>query len=251
MTGVGATPGRPSMTLGATFGSSSAIASIDARMPLPIAVRRPVVRLLIASTRACRSDVGGWITAANPLNATMPIWVSDACPLTNATAASSAAWRRVGSMSVEHMLPDTSMESRMVVWLLGTLRTTTGLASAMTSTAAPAANSANGRCRRRRRRPGAASRISARLEYRAAAGVQQDEHGDGQDERQQPEPEEGHRPTPRVSRQALGRASAVGRALAVDDVMALGRVMACALYAPETPRRRRSPGAGPGPPPRP
>ena len=74
-------------------------------------------------------------------------------------------------MSVEHMLPDTSMARRMVVWLLGTLRTTTGRASAMTSTAAPAANRANGRWRRQRRRPGAASRISARLEYRAATGL--------------------------------------------------------------------------------
>ena len=74
-------------------------------------------------------------------------------------------------MSVEHMLPDTSIDRMMVVWLLGTATTTTGRARPMTSTAAPAQNRANGTCRRHGRRPGAASRISARLEYRAATGL--------------------------------------------------------------------------------
>ena len=74
-TGGGAAPGRPGGRAWATFGSTSAIASIEARIPLPIAVRRPVVRLRIASTSASWSVVGGWTTAAKPLNATSPIWV--------------------------------------------------------------------------------------------------------------------------------------------------------------------------------
>ena len=52
-TGVGAMPGDVSVTLGATFLSISAIASSDLRMPLPIAVLRPVVRL---STAACSAS---------------------------------------------------------------------------------------------------------------------------------------------------------------------------------------------------
>ena len=157
-------PGRPGRIARATFGSTSAIASIEARIPLPIAVRRPVVRLRIASTSACWSLVGGWITAAKPLNATSPISDPELWLVTNATAASSAASSRVGSMSVEHMLPDTSIARMIVVWLAGTLSTTTGRPSAITSAATPAANSANGRCRRRRDAPGRAARISDRLE---------------------------------------------------------------------------------------
>ncbi len=146
------------------FGSISEIASIDARSPLPIAVRRPVVRLRIASTRACWSVVGGWTTAAKPLNATIPIWVSAFWLVTKATAASSAASSRVGRMSVEHMLPETSIARMIVDWLVGTLRTTDGRPRARTTAATAATSRPNGRCRRSRAEPGSASRTSARLE---------------------------------------------------------------------------------------
>ena len=118
-TGSGGVPGRPGRIARATFGSTSAIASIEARIPLPIAVRRPVVRLRIASTSACWSLVGGWITAARPLNATSPISDPELWLVTNATAAASAASSRVGSMSVEHMLPETSIARMIVAWLAG------------------------------------------------------------------------------------------------------------------------------------
>ena len=148
----------------ATFGSTSETASIAARIPLPTAVRRPVVSDRIADTSAFWSVVGGWITAANPLNATIPIWVSAFWFVTKAIAASSAASIRVGSMSVEHMLPDTSIARITVVWFVGTLRTTEGRARASTRTPTAEASRANGRCRRNRARPGAASRTRARLE---------------------------------------------------------------------------------------
>ncbi len=127
-------------------------------------MRRPVVRLLIASTRACWSVVGGWITAASPLNATSPISDPDAWLVTNSIAAFSAASMRVGSMSVEHMLPDTSIARMIVAELAGTLSTITGRPSAITRAAIPAANSENGRWRRSREAPGIAARISDRLE---------------------------------------------------------------------------------------
>ena len=73
-------------------------------------------------------------------------------------------------MSVEHMLPDTSIARMIVAWFAGTLSTTTGRPSAITRAARPDANSANGRWRRSREAPGIAARISDRLEYRAAAG---------------------------------------------------------------------------------
>ena len=53
-TGVGATPDDVSLTLGATLLSISAIASSALRMPLPIAVPRPVVRL---STAVCSASL--------------------------------------------------------------------------------------------------------------------------------------------------------------------------------------------------
>jgi hypothetical protein len=123
-----------------------------------------VVSDRIASRSRSRSDVGGSITAANPLNATSPICVPVGWDSTNATAARSAASRRVGSMSVEHMLPDTSIASTIVVRLLGTLRTTVGLATAMARAATAAATRANGTWRRQLRREGPAARMSARLE---------------------------------------------------------------------------------------
>src|SRR3954463_4844454 len=107
------------MMLFGIAGSTSEVASIAARIPLPMAVRRPVVRLLIADTRSSWLVVGAWTTAAKPLKATMPIWVSAFWPFTNEIAAVSAASRRVGSMSVEHIEPDTSIVRMIVVWFVG------------------------------------------------------------------------------------------------------------------------------------
>ncbi len=135
-----------------------------ARMPSPIAVRRPVVRLATAPRRACLSFVGAWTICANVLNATMPICVVALCCSMNEAAAAFAASSRSGAMSFEHMLPDTSMVSTIVVWLAGTLAMAIGRASATTSAAIATANSANGRWRRSRPDPGCASRTSERLE---------------------------------------------------------------------------------------
>ena len=135
-----------------------------------MAVRRPVVRLWIASSRTSWSLVGGWTTSAKPLNATIPIWVVDPWRRTNALAACSAASSRVGSMSVEHMLPETSIARITVVLLAGTLTIATGRARATTSPPRATTNRANGRWRRRRDERGSASRTRARLEYRAPDG---------------------------------------------------------------------------------
>ena len=163
-TGAGGRPGELSVRLLATFGSISEIASIAARIPLPTAVRRPVVRLWSAARSACRSVVGACTISAKPENATMPIWVDDPWLWMNADAAASAAWRRLGGMSEEHMLPDTSIDRMIVVWLVGTLAMTTGRARATMRPARARANRANGRWRRRNDERGRATRMRLRLE---------------------------------------------------------------------------------------
>ncbi len=110
------------------------------------------------------SFVGAWTSSANPEKATIPIWVDDPWLLMKSDAAASAASIRLGAMSVEHMLPDTSMASITVVWFVGTVAMTTGRLSASTRHATATATSANGRWRRRREEPGSASRTSDRLE---------------------------------------------------------------------------------------
>ena len=104
-----------------TDGSTSAIASMAARIPLPIAVRRPVVRLRRAAWSATLSLVGDWTIWAKPLNATIPIWVLGALVLDERGGRGP---RRPGAGSarcrLEHMLPDTSMTRTIVVWLVGT-----------------------------------------------------------------------------------------------------------------------------------
>src|SRR5215831_14172049 len=107
-TGTGLTPVELSDTLGATFLSISAMASMAFRMPLPMAVLRPVARLLIAAISESLSVVGGLINSAKPEKATIPIRVVDFCCWMNEIAAFSAASIRLGLMSVEHMLRDTS-----------------------------------------------------------------------------------------------------------------------------------------------
>ena len=74
----------------------------------------------MVSSSASRSSVGCWRIAANELKPTIPISVPAGRSRTNADAASWAARSRVGSMSSAHMLPDTSIASRIVVWLDGT-----------------------------------------------------------------------------------------------------------------------------------
>ena len=73
--------------------------------------------------------VGAWTTSAKPLKATIPIWVPAPCRCTNDSAACSAASRRLGTMSVEHMLPETSIARMIEVRLVGT-STATGRANA-------------------------------------------------------------------------------------------------------------------------
>ena len=62
------------------------------------------------------------------------------------------------------MLPDTSMVSITVVWLVGTATIAAGRASATTRLATAARKMANGRWRRRRDVRGRASRTRERLE---------------------------------------------------------------------------------------
>ena len=98
----------------------------------------------------------------------MPIWVVPLCRWTNDEAAASAAMSRLGGMSVEHMLRETSIARITVVRPAGTDTTATGRAIAMTRLPSPMRNNANGRCRRIRDDCGAASRTSDRLEKRTA-----------------------------------------------------------------------------------
>ena len=71
-------------------------------------------------------------------------------------------------MSLKRMLPETSMVKIIVVWLVGTLMTETGRASASTRLANAATNNANGKCRRNRDWCGNAARMMDRLENRTA-----------------------------------------------------------------------------------
>ena len=145
------------------------MASMAARMPLPTAVRRPG-----SGSSGVEQDlpVGGrrLDELREPRERDEPDEGARlGCRSMNAAAASSAATSRLGAMSVEHMLRDTSMTIRMVVWLVGTLTTAAGRAIATTMAAADAANSANGRWRRTRDVPGRAAAMSDRLEKRTAA----------------------------------------------------------------------------------
>ena len=79
-------------------------------------------------------------------------------------AAASAASIRLGAMSVEHMLPETSIVRTIVASFVGTLAITTGRATATARPARATANRANGRWRRMNDEPGSASRIRERLE---------------------------------------------------------------------------------------
>ncbi len=129
--GGAASGGEPSVWLGATLSSISAMASSDLRIALPTAVRRPVVRLSTTSSRTSWSVVGDWTISANPANATMPIWVVEPWRSMNDEAAASAASRRLGGISVAHMLRETSIARITVVWPAGRLTMLTGRAIAI------------------------------------------------------------------------------------------------------------------------
>ena len=163
------------------------------------------------------------MSSANPANATMPMSVPGSCRSMNAAAASSAAASRLGGMSVEHMLRDTSMTIRIVVWLVGTLTTAAGRASATTIAARDAANIANGRWRRTREVPGRAAATSDRLENRTAA-------------------QRRRRWTTRYSAMSAGTSSSSTRSGAHS------RVMADVPATPAPPRRRGSGAQGRAPP---
>ena len=122
--GVGVGPPMPGPSVvgsstgsdGATFGSSSAIASIDRRIADPIVVPRPVVTASRAARSSSRWIVGATASCANPEKTTRPIFVSPSCPCTNDRTAACAALNRFGRTSVAHIDPDTS-SARMIVAL--------------------------------------------------------------------------------------------------------------------------------------
>jgi hypothetical protein len=94
----------------------------------------------------------------------MPMSVEELWALMKSDAAASAASSRLGGMSLEHMLPETSMVRMMVVWLVGTATTICGRPIARTSEPSEARNSTKGLWRRKRPLEGRAARISDRLE---------------------------------------------------------------------------------------
>ena len=103
--------------VGATEGSTCAMASSEVRMPWPIAVPRAVDRPVRACSSAPESAVGGTRTPAVPANATRPMRGPPASDLMKALAAFSAAVIRFGLTSVEHMEPETSRASMIVAGL--------------------------------------------------------------------------------------------------------------------------------------
>jgi hypothetical protein len=127
------------------------------------------VRLRIASSTTSWSTVGGWTSSAKPLKATIPIWAPGCCS-TNCSAAASAARRRVGAMSVEHIDPDTSIARMIVIWLVGTLTMAAGRAAATASTPTATTSSAKGTWRRTPDQRATAGRTRARLLYRTPIG---------------------------------------------------------------------------------
>ena len=203
--------------LAAIDGSISAMASIDSRIALPIAVRRPVASEAMTSSSTSSSFVGAWTISANPANATMPICVPLSWFSTKDEAASSAATSRLGGMSVAHMLRDTSIARTTVVRLVGTGTIAAGRAIASTRLPSPSTNSANGRWRRIHDDRGTATRTSDRLEKRtpvrrrrSAPDPDADEHRQHGEEHEQGRPQERHgiRPNQRSDATPPTRSSA-------------------------------------------
>ena len=156
--------GSSTASAGATFGSSSAIASIDRRIAAPIVVPRPVVTASIADSSSPRSAVGATASCANPEKTTSPTFVSSSCPSTNDRTAACAALSRFGDTSVAHIDPDTS-RARMIVALdVGTSARTVGRALASPSSPRAPSTRAMGTCRFHDADPAPAARSSATLE---------------------------------------------------------------------------------------
>src|SRR5215212_378608 len=138
------------MSLGATLSSTSAIASMERKMALPMAVLRAVVKLSMALSSEFVLSVGGWINSAKPANATIPTCLPDISLFTKDWAASFAASSRFGGISVEHMLLETSIAMIIMALLDGTTIVATGRASAKTRLARASMKNANGKCLRNR-----------------------------------------------------------------------------------------------------
>lgn len=134
-----------------------------------MAVPRDVVRVGSAASRASVSSVGGTITPATPAKATRPMRAPLGWARMNSAAAFSAAVSRFGRTSVEHIEPDTSRASRIVVELAGTGTEAWGRAAPIASTARPRSSRAVGTRRRQRVRPGRAARTRATEVTRTAA----------------------------------------------------------------------------------
>jgi hypothetical protein len=133
------------MSLGATSGSSSAIASMDVRIAAPIVVPRPVVTAASSASRASRSVVGGTASCAKPEKMTRPTFVSPSSPSTYRRTAAWAAPSRLGNTSVAHIEPDTSSARMTVALDTGTSARTCGRAAATPSRARLASTRPTGR----------------------------------------------------------------------------------------------------------
>ena len=138
-------------------------------MAEPIAVPRAVEKLLIASISASVSVVGGTCSPATPAKATRPILVPPAWDWMKEIAAFWATVIRLGSTSVEHIDPETSMASMIVVELDATGTVACGRAAPTPSVAKPSISSSVGISRVHRVRPGSAARTRAIEVTRTAA----------------------------------------------------------------------------------
>jgi hypothetical protein len=143
--------------------------SIEVRIAEPIAVPRAVLKLSIASIKASLSVVGGTCRPATPAKATRPILVSPLCDSMKETAACWATVSRLGSTSVEHMDPETSIASMIVVELKGTGTVACGRAAPIQSVAKPRRSNRVGMSRVHLVRGGSAARTKAIEVTRTAA----------------------------------------------------------------------------------
>jgi hypothetical protein len=155
--------------VGATVGLIAAMLSIEVRIAEPIAVPRAVVKLSIASINASLSVVGGTCRPATPAKATRPILVCPSWDSMKETAASWATVSRLGSTSVEHMDPETSIASMIVVELDGTGTVACGRAAPTPSVAKPRRSNRVGMSRVHLVRGGSADRTRAIEVTRTAA----------------------------------------------------------------------------------
>ena len=142
---------------------------MEARIAAPIAVPRDVEKLSMASINASLSVVGGTCIPATPANATRPIFVSPSWDSMNLMAACWATVSRLGSTSVEHIDPDTSIASMIVVELDGTGTDACGRAAPTPSVAKPRRSNRVGMSRVHLVRGGKAARTRAIEVTRTAA----------------------------------------------------------------------------------